>query len=129
MFEHRLGLALGKSVEEVRNSMTNREFKSWQMFYLIEPWGWHDQEYRTAVLLEMLVNINTAKKSERVSAKDFIRDMPKLLEDAYRSQLQQDTTRDRLLKANITERKQMIARALGTIVKDVHIVNSSNNSS
>jgi hypothetical protein len=74
MFEHRLGLALHKTVAEIR-AMPYAEFKRWQIYYLLEPFGWHDEEYRTAIALTMFHNANRGKgKSKKV--KDFYRDMP-----------------------------------------------------
>jgi hypothetical protein len=101
--------------------MSYQEFKSWQMFYLIEPWGWYDREYRTAALLAMMVNVNTGKKSKIKTEKDFMRDMPKLIDRAYSKSQSEANMRERLLEANIVERRRMIAQAFGTIVKNVKI--------
>jgi hypothetical protein len=108
--------------------MSYQEFKSWQMFYLIEPWGWYDREYRTAALLAMMVNVNKGKKGKNKTEQDFMRDMPSLVEKAYHDQSSQEAMREKLLTANINERRQMIARAFGTIVKDVKIGDGSNDS-
>lgn len=78
MFDHRLGLALGKSLAEIR-ALPYREYRSWQIFELLEPWGWPDREYRTAVLLAMLYNTNISKKQKARNAKDFMRDMQDLI--------------------------------------------------
>ena len=75
MFEHRLGLALHKTIGEVR-AIPYAEFKSWQFFSMIEPFGFHDDEYRTAAILAMLYNINKGKgRAKDVS--DFMRDLKK----------------------------------------------------
>lgn len=111
MFEHRLGLALGMTVAEVR-AMTFEEYTSWRYFYVLEPWGWHDREYRTSALLTMLNNVN-AKKSNRKEIKAFIRDMPKLVEQEVMRSRKEVELRDRFKKASKEERMQMIAKSFG----------------
>lgn len=74
MFEHRLGLALGKSLGEVR-ALPAPEYRRWLLFYLVEPWGFADREYRTGAQLAMLYNINRGKAKEK-DARAFMRDMP-----------------------------------------------------
>ena len=74
MFDHRLGLALGKSLAEVR-AMPYPEYRSWQVFYLLEPWGWANEEYHFAALLAMLYNANRGKNGKARSVKDFMREM------------------------------------------------------
>lgn len=71
MLEHRLGLALGKSLAEIR-AMPYSEFRRWQMYDLVEPIGWPDAEYRTAVVLAMLYNANRGKGRAK-DVKDFMR--------------------------------------------------------
>ena len=73
MFEHRLGLALSKSISEIR-SMSYVEFRSWQLFYLLEPWGWQNEEYYAAVNMAMLYNINRSKGKVK-EPKEFMRDL------------------------------------------------------
>jgi hypothetical protein len=75
MFEHRLGLALGKTIGEIR-ALPATEFRRWQLFYMLEPWGWADAEYRTAIALSLLFNIHRGKESAK-DVSEFMRDMPK----------------------------------------------------
>jgi len=42
---------------------------------MLEPWGWHNEEYLTAILLAKLHNVNSAKKRDMKNPSDFIRDM------------------------------------------------------
>jgi len=115
-------------LSEIR-SLPGEEFEAWQLFYMIEPWGWHDNEYRTGATLAMLNNVNAAKKKDIKKEADYMRDMPKLITKAYRNMGTKDKMREKLLKASIEERKRMIAKAFGTMAKEVRIGNSSNNSS
>lgn len=73
----RLGLALGKSVGEVRR-LPYPEFKKWKVFSYLEPWGWQRDEENTARILSMLYSINSKQPKE---PKDFVRDMAKDLID------------------------------------------------
>lgn len=73
MFEHRLGLALHKSLAEVR-ALPYPEFLRWQQFYMLEPWGWPNNEYYISAVLTMLYNSNRGKGKAR-DAKDFQRNM------------------------------------------------------
>jgi hypothetical protein len=56
------------------------EYRSWELFYLLEPWGWHNSEYHAAVNMAMLYNINRSKGKPK-EVKDFFRDMPKEILD------------------------------------------------
>jgi hypothetical protein len=73
MFEHRLGLALGKSVSEIR-ALPAAEFIRWQLYNQVEPFGWHNDEYHYAILLAMLYNINRDSKQSARTPEDFMRD-------------------------------------------------------
>ena len=81
----RLGLALGKSIGEVR-AMPYPEYRQWQLFYALEPFGWHDREARDARHLSLLYSAN-AKKPK--SPAEFVRDMPKLLLDSFNNRRKQ----------------------------------------
>jgi hypothetical protein len=104
------------------------EYESWKLYYQIEPFGWHDNEYRTGAILAMLNNVNASKKKDAKKESDYMRDMPKLIMRAYQNMSAEDKRRERLLKASIEERRQLIAKAFGTIVKEVKIGNRSNDS-
>ena len=53
-------------------------FRKWKLFFLVEPWGFPDQEYRTAVLMNHLYNLQV-KPSKQKKVSDWVRDMFKLL--------------------------------------------------
>jgi hypothetical protein len=72
MFDHRLGLALGKSLTEIRQ-MPIGEYESWKSFYLLEPFGWRNEELRTGALVATIVNVNRSRKDKVKSASDFAR--------------------------------------------------------
>jgi hypothetical protein len=68
-------LALSRTRAEIR-AMPYPEYRSWELFYLLEPWGWHNDEYHAAVHMAMLYNINRGKGKAK-EVKDFMRDMEK----------------------------------------------------
>ena len=67
-------MALHKSIGEIR-ALPYPEYRSWELFYMIEPWGFENDEYRTAVILAMLHNLNQVKKNKMKQPKEFMRDM------------------------------------------------------
>jgi hypothetical protein len=72
----RLGLALHKTRAEVRE-LFGTEYHDWELMYLLEPWGWEEQEYRFGKMLaEMWTIANKGKK--QFKAIDFMRDMTKV---------------------------------------------------
>jgi hypothetical protein len=71
----RLGLALHKTIEEIRD-MPVTHYHRWELFYQLEPWGWEEQEYQFAKLRSELWSIaNKGKK--QFKAIDFMRDLTK----------------------------------------------------
>jgi hypothetical protein len=73
MFEMRLGLALGKSRSEIRE-LPAPEYHDWQLFYMIEPWGWVNTEQQVSRILAMLLNLKV-KKNDRKQPSYFIRNV------------------------------------------------------
>lgn len=128
MFDLRLGLALGKSLGEVRN-LPLPEVQLWRTYYKLEPWGWFDSEYRTAAVLMMLYNTRLTKTQHAKDLEYFFRDMPELLEQRYNRIIEHRKMRQNLLNASKEEKRQMIARAFRGIAKEVKIDNSGDDSS
>ena len=70
-------MALHRTIEEIR-SLPYPEYRSWELFYLLEPWGWQNEEYHAAALMTLLYNVNAGKgKGKKVE--DFMRDLGKTL--------------------------------------------------
>jgi len=78
MFDHRLGLALGRSVKEI-HQLSYSEYKDWQLFYSVEPWGWQIEENRLARLLAFLFNIFKSKDVSPLQPSDFMIDINKVI--------------------------------------------------
>ena len=51
------------------------EYRSWQLFYMIEPWGWQNDEYHSALLAATLYNSNVTKKGNLKKIDSFMRKM------------------------------------------------------
>ena len=61
MFDARLGLALGKSIEEI-HTMPYPSYRTFELMYMIEPWGWINTEQQVSRILSMLLNLSVKKK-------------------------------------------------------------------
>jgi hypothetical protein len=105
MFDHRLGLALGKSLDEIR-AMNVDEWLSWKDFYALEPWGWQDREYRTAMTMAFFHNVYKKKNSPVARVGDYIRDMTAGIENMIARKKQE---RD-FFKMTREEKKNIIRR-------------------
>jgi len=92
--------------------MPYEEFLNWQIFYQLEPWGWHDREYRTASLLAMLLNVHTDKE-HRKGTSVFYRDMLEMIENAYEEYERELDMREAYKSANAKEKAELIKRSLG----------------
>ena len=109
MFEHRLGLALGMTIGQIKAWMTDAEYRSWMTYYKVEPFGWQDREYRTAALMMMLNNTSISKRSDARKTSYFMRDPEKTISE----QVNQADKREQLLAASKEDRAVMIATAFG----------------
>ena len=112
------------SVGQLRSVMSYTEYRSWKAYYLLEPWGWHDREVRTATTMALMHNLKV-KRSQRLKPDDFITNRPKMVLDAYREQDAQIDMRNKLLEADIEERRRMIGQAWGAMGKKTKIGGAS----
>lgn len=85
MFDHRLGLALGRSVGEI-HKLSYSEWKKWWLIYKLEPWGWYNEEVNVARMLSMLHNANVSKPKDAKAPNFFVRDMQKLLLESVKEE-------------------------------------------
>jgi cell wall assembly regulator SMI1 len=115
------------SLGQVRQ-LPYQEIREWQLYYLLEPWGFHDREYRTAALLAKLHNINIGKRSQAKNEKDFMRDMPKEVLRAVERHIRTEKLRRKYSQSTKAERIRMLKQAWGTMAKDVKLGNGSNSS-
>lgn len=88
------------------------EFRRWQLFYILEPWGWHNEEYQTAAMRSMIYNVNAERKHQK-GVETFTRDMLKLIEAEMTQEERNHQARIKFEKMDIEERKQVIAKIFG----------------
>ncbi len=59
----RLALALGRTVDELLGSITEREYQMWLAFYGVEPFGDEAEDVRWSSFMAMFANANRGKNS------------------------------------------------------------------
>ena len=72
LFLHRLALALGKTVAEVRATMTAREFVDWQRFAIEHPFPADLIDVHGAMAFALLANINREAGAPPLDTRDFL---------------------------------------------------------
>jgi hypothetical protein len=106
----RLGLALHKTRSEIRDLPTP-EYHDWELMYILEPWGWEEQEYRFGQLRADLWAI--ANKGKRqFKAIDFMRNLTKWIFEVQPDEM----TREELTQYRIDHRDElraMVKQAFG----------------
>lgn len=50
LFDHRLAALLGRTVSEMKDSLTQREYFNWQKYWVEEPWGPYRDNLHAAVI-------------------------------------------------------------------------------
>jgi hypothetical protein len=72
VFQFRLALALGRTVEELHASMSNAEYAEWVRFAAYEPFGEMRDDYRIARLGMQIVGAFVGTKGNKMKLDDFI---------------------------------------------------------
>jgi hypothetical protein len=55
MFLHRLASLLGRTIDELLNSISDRELNGWRSYWIAEPWGpWRDNYHAAFITAELL---------------------------------------------------------------------------
>lgn len=72
MFWHKLALGLGMSIYEAQQKISTTEFRSWQAFYALEPFGEARTEFMLAQLCCIVANSNRGKSTKAFKVGDFI---------------------------------------------------------
>lgn len=70
-----LALDLGKTLEQLNNEMTAKEFTLWSQLHQMQPRGVERDNYHTATICTLLANIN-APKGKRYQISDFMHKDP-----------------------------------------------------
>ena len=68
---HRVAALFGCTVAEARERLTSAEFVDWCAFYSLEPWGYHADNWRSALICTTAANFSGhVKKPLKVA--DFL---------------------------------------------------------
>lgn len=70
----RLALALGKTISELRATLSYREFMEWCLYFEIEPWGEIRADMRSGIVAASIHNVYAewVGKDKRFSAAEFM---------------------------------------------------------
>jgi hypothetical protein len=65
---------LGRTVEELLDSLSASELAEWSAFYSLEPWGADAAFLRSGIIASLIANVNrdTKKKAEPFTPQDFM---------------------------------------------------------
>lgn len=91
------------------------EFILWQTFYLLEPFGFHDAEYRTAALMATIRNANVSKKSALTKITTLIRDMGKEVLKWLREERAQQSEAERYEDMSPEQKREFIRAQFSAI--------------
>lgn len=69
--------------------MTAREFRAWELYNELEPFGEERQDYRVASILHMLYHINRGKTSPTKELKEFVLKFGETVEERKQTPQQQ----------------------------------------
>lgn len=71
MFQHRLALAMGRTVRELRRSMSWRELQRWRVFDVLHPLPDRLADIHHGILLSTIVNIMRSADQPPAIPADF----------------------------------------------------------
>lgn len=72
MFSHRLAMALGMTVGDMKSRMGASEFMAWMAYDRLEPIGPQRDDWRIGQLSAMFYNANRAKGASPKQVSDFM---------------------------------------------------------
>lgn len=98
------------SRREVR-ALPYPEFHDWQIMYMLEPWGWHDAEFRTASIIAKLHNVNVSKKKDLKEPAFFMRDMEKIIVE-HLEKIRKENDMPSLEEMDPEERKRLVKKSM-----------------
>ena len=87
-FAFRLALAMGRTVEELKTSMSQKEYIGWNQYYNLEPWGGAISDFHNGLTCSVIANVHSGKGSKRFKATDFMVSQ-KAFEDRGQNLIQQ----------------------------------------
>lgn len=69
---HRLALALGRTVSELRATLTFNELRAWEEYYRLEPWGATRDNMHAGMIAAAIVNPTRKRGTRALSFSDFM---------------------------------------------------------
>jgi len=72
VFKFKLALALGRTVQELDNTMTSTELSYWLAFYGLHPFGSERDNIHSAVIAATVANTSRSRSQPPYSAEDFM---------------------------------------------------------
>ncbi len=68
----RLALALGKTVGELSEELSDAELQEWMAFYRLEPFGEERADLRAGIVAATVANANRGKRGRVLKPTDFM---------------------------------------------------------
>ncbi len=68
----KLALALGKTVGQLSEEMSDKELHDWMAFYRLEPFGDERADLRAGIIASTVANSNRGKRGETRKPTDFM---------------------------------------------------------
>jgi hypothetical protein len=74
MFAFKLALALGRTVDELYDTVSAEEFDRWAEYHSIDPFGEWRADVRSGLIASVIANVNRdpTKKPDAYTAQDFM---------------------------------------------------------
>ncbi len=77
-------MALGKTVGQLSEELSDAELQEWMAFYRIEPFGGERADLRAGIIASTIFNVNRGKRGRASKPTDF---MPFLKADGQRRKM------------------------------------------
>lgn len=69
---HRLAMALGMTISEIKARMTHSELVDWMAYYKLEPFGPDADNWRAGLVSATVANVNRGKNRKAYKPTDFM---------------------------------------------------------
>ena len=93
-------MALGQwNVEALLRRMTSKQFRAWEMYYEVEPFGELRADYRAASIVQILFNVNRGKDQKPITLDECLLKFGEPLQEKKKQTPQQQFNLLKLLAA------------------------------
>jgi len=101
--------------------MSQEEYRSWQSYYKLEPFGYQNDEYRWSFAMMMINNSHISKRRDAKRASHFFRDSA----SEVKGQISNAEKREQFLNASEEEKSSMIAASFSGMGIKVKVDNGN----